>query len=77
MGSRKFGSFLFITTLLATAFQMVGARLLRLLPASGPFGAIYALFVLYYGAVLRFFGVCVYFYGGGERERERRNAHRF
>lgn len=49
MGSRKFGSFLFITTLLATSLQMIGARFLRLIPASGPFGAIYALFVLFYG----------------------------
>ncbi len=56
MGPRKFGSFLFITTLLSTALEMTAARLLRLVPASGPYGAIYALFVLFYGAWLEWGG---------------------
>lgn len=52
MGSRKYGSFLFITTLLATSLEVVAARVSdQLLPASGPFGAIYAVFVLFYGTV--------------------------
>lgn len=50
MGSRKYGSFLFISTVLATSLEVAASRFLKILPASGPFGAIYAAFILFYGA---------------------------
>jgi hypothetical protein len=48
MGSRKFGSFLVVTTLVATTFEMAALLYFDLVPASGPFSVIYGLFVLYY-----------------------------
>lgn len=49
MGSRKFGSFLVVTTAIAATFEMVAALIFNVTPSSGPFGAIYSMFVLYYG----------------------------
>lgn len=49
MGSRKFGSFLVVTTAIAATFEMVAALIFNVTPSAGPFGAIYSMFVLYYG----------------------------
>lgn len=58
MGSRKFGSFLVLSTLLATSAEAgiaawvgQGGGKNGLVLASGPFGAIYAMFVLFYTTV--------------------------
>ena len=49
MGSRKFGSFLVVSSMLATTFEMVASLIFDVTPAGGPFGVIYSMFVLYYG----------------------------
>jgi preprotein translocase subunit SecG len=49
MGSRKFGSFLVVTSALAATFEVVISLVFNITPSSGPLGAIYSMFMLYYG----------------------------